>query len=158
VTAVTDRLTDLNHLSLMSNEESMMSKHGYKDLFVWRESIAFVPDVYAIVQGFPAHERFALSDQIRRAVVSIPANIAEGQARFYPREFLKHLRIARGSLAELHTLFVVSEQLGYITPAELLGIEHKISSLVVPIHRLVTSLQMQLNTSSGNHDHLGSLE
>ena len=135
-----------------------MSKHGYKDLFVWRESIAFVPDVYAIVQTFPPHERFALADQIRRAAVSVPANIAEGQARFYQREFLKHLRIALGSLAELHTLFVVAEQLGYITPGELLGLEHKISNLAVPLHRLVTSMQIKLDNPSVNHEYLGSLE
>lgn len=118
-----------------------MDKKGYKELFVWRESIAFVPDVYAVVQGFPAHERFALCDQIRRAAVSVPANIAEGQAKHYRSEFVRHLRIARGSLAELHTLMVIAEQVGYITPALLEELEHKISAIAKPLHRLISVLK-----------------
>jgi four helix bundle protein len=122
-----------------------MSKRGYRDLFVWRESIAFVPDVYAIVETFPVHERFALADQIRRAAVSVPANIAEGQARFYPREFLKHLRIARGSLAELHTLFVVAEQIGYIRPSLLQELEQKMTAIGRPINRLMSMVQNRID-------------
>jgi four helix bundle protein len=129
-----------------------MSNHGYKDLFVWRESIAFVPDVYAIVQTFPVHERFALSDQIRRAVVSVPANIAEGQSKYYPREFLKHLRIARGSLAELHTLFVVAEQVGYIEPPMLHELEQKMVAIGRPLSRLMSIVQNRIDAVSESHE------
>jgi four helix bundle protein len=129
-----------------------MKVGGYRDLFVWRESIAFVPDVYAVVSGFPVHERLALSAQIRRAAVSVPTNIAEGYARFYPREFLHHLGIARGRLAELHTLLVVAEQLGYIEPDVLVDLEHKIGSLARPINRLLTSVLKHLKGSESRSD------
>lgn len=122
-----------------------MHKQGYKELYVWRESVAFVPDVYAAIQSFPPHEKFALADQMRRAAVSIPANIAEGQAKEYPKEFLRHLRIAKGSLAELHTLFIIAEQVGYINPDLLEEIEQKLAGISRPIHRLMAILSARLN-------------
>jgi four helix bundle protein len=67
-----------------------------------------VPAVYRLVKHLPAEERYALSDQRRRAVVSIPANIAEGQARQHAPEFAQHLAIARGGLAEVDTLLLVA--------------------------------------------------
>lgn len=123
---------------------------GYKDLFVWREAIAFVPDVYAIVNGFPAHERFGLCDQIRRAAVSIPANIAEGQARYSLLDFLRHLRIAKGSLAELHTHMIIAEQLGYIDPIRLGEIEQRISEIARPLHKLILNLRSRSNPETTN--------
>lgn len=117
-----------------------MGRGGYKDLFVWREAIALVPDIYAVANNFPAHERFGLRERIRGAVVVIPANIAEGEARSDSREFLHHLRIARGRLAELHTLLVVAEQLGYIGPDVLQELEHKIGGVARPINRLLNSV------------------
>src|SRR5690606_29246636 len=122
---------------------------GYKDLFVWREAVAFVPGVYAVVATFPAHERYGLSEQIRRAAISVPANIAEGQAKFYPREFVRHLRIARGSLAELQTLFVVAEQIGYIDPATLRELEQKMAAIGRPISRLLSTLQHRSEGRTG---------
>ena len=129
-----------------------MSKRGYKDLFVWREAVAFIPDVYAVASTFPAQERFALSDQIRRAAVAIPANIAEGQARYYPREFLHHLRIARGSLAEVHTLFVVAEQVGYIGPEILIELEETIAAIGRPLNRLILILQRRIKSGEAFDD------
>jgi four helix bundle protein len=134
-----------------------MGKRGYKDLFIWRESVMFVPDVYAAIARFPNHERYALSDQIRRAAVSVPANIAEGQAKFYPREFLRHLRIARGSLAELHTLLVVAEQVGYITPEALAELEGKISAILIPIHRLMSTLRHRISLPDGRHEEVDEI-
>jgi four helix bundle protein len=113
---------------------------NYKDLMVWRESILFVPEVYGILRRFPREEMFDLCSQIRRAVVSVPANIAEGQGRTYRKAFLQHLRIAKGSLAELHTLFVVSEQLGYISPGDLENIEMAIERIAKPLHGLISKV------------------
>ena len=127
-----------------------MDKKGYKELFVWRESVALVPDVYAVLRNFPTHERFALCDQIRRAVVSVPANIAEGQAKHYRSEFLRHLRIAKGSLAELHTLMIIAEQVGYLDPVSLEEFEQKISAIARPLHRLILILQVKSNGNPGD--------
>ena len=69
---------------------------GYKDLIVWQMAMDLVPEVYQLSKRLPPEELYGLSDQIRRAAVSIPANIAEGQARQHPGEFIQHLSIARG--------------------------------------------------------------
>ena len=118
-----------------------MNKRGYKDLHVWRESINFVPDVYRLAGRLPAHEKFALSDQIRRAAISIPANIAEGQASHYKKAFLHHLNIAKGSLAELHTLIIIAEQIGYVSQNELETLESGIQGIARPLHGLISKLQ-----------------
>lgn len=118
-----------------------MHKRNCRELYVWRESVAFVPDVYAVVEGFPPREGFALADRIRRAAVSVPASIAEGHANVHPREFLRHLRIANGSLAELHTLMVVAEQVGYMRPDALEEIERKIALVSRPLQSLMAVVQ-----------------
>ena len=79
----------------------MEKKADYTELVVWQRAMALVPDVYTLLKAFPQEETYALADQIRRAVVSIPANIAEGQARQHRKEFIQHLSIAKGRLAEL---------------------------------------------------------
>ncbi|MBL8792363.1 MAG: four helix bundle protein [Planctomycetia bacterium] len=89
-------------------------KH-YKDLLVWQKAIALVAQVYVVTRAFPREERYGLTSQIRRAAVSIPSNIAEGQARLTPGEFRQFLGIAKGSLAELDTQLIIAEKLGYLT-------------------------------------------
>jgi four helix bundle protein len=123
---------------------------GYKDLHVWRESVLLVADVYALTRSFPAHERFALCDQMRRAAVSVPTNIAEGQAGHYRRGFLRHLYIAKGSLAELHTLVVIAEQVGYITLPLLEEFEQRISDLAKPLHALIEVVRAELRAFHGS--------
>ena len=91
-----------------------MSVRSYEDLEVWKQSIELALQVYDCVDRFPAHERFAMSPQLRRAAVSIPSNIAEGQSRSR-REFLHFLAIALGSRQELKTLMVIAERRRYLT-------------------------------------------
>lgn len=86
---------------------------GYQDLQVWQKSIQLVIEVYRLVKLLPASELYALSSQMRRAAVSIPSNIAEGQQRKTTREFLYFLSIAKGSVAELQTHFVICNELGF---------------------------------------------
>ena len=76
---------------------------SYKDLVVWQRAMELVLETYTMTRMLPREESYALSDQMRRAAVSIPSNIAEGQARISTKEFVKHLSIARGSNAELQT-------------------------------------------------------
>jgi four helix bundle protein len=152
VTVVTDKSGNWDSFFRIIYREETMQKRGYKELFVWRESVAFVPDVYAVIHKFPPHERFALADQMRRSAISIPANIAEGQAKQYPKEFLRHLRIAKGSLAELHTLFIIAEQVGYIDPDLLEELEQKVAAISRPIHRLMASLHDRLKEPNPSMD------
>ena len=87
----------------------------YKDLIVWQKSMELVTEIYKIVKLLPKEETYALSDQMRRAAVSIPSNIAEGYSRNTDRELLQFLYIARGSKAELETQMIIAMNLGYFS-------------------------------------------
>mgnify|MGYP001607208594 FL=1 len=90
---------------------------GYKDLLVWQKGIELVKEVYQLTKPFPSDEKFGLVSQIRRAAVSVPSNIAEGQARHTTQEFIQFISHAEGSLAELETQITVATELGYCTSA-----------------------------------------
>ena len=90
----------------------MNSVKSYRDLEVWKKSIELVEMVYRFSANFPQDERFGITNQIRRAVVSVPANIAEGAEREGTKEFLQFLSIAGGSLAETETFLILAERLG----------------------------------------------
>jgi four helix bundle protein len=86
---------------------------GYKDLTVWQKSINLVKRVYQVTSAFPSDERFGLVSQMRRAAVSIPSNIAEGQARHTTGEFIHGISHAEGSLAELDTQLIIAVELAF---------------------------------------------
>jgi four helix bundle protein len=109
---------------------------GYRDLIVWQKAMKLVPEVYRQVRKLPAEERYGLADQLRRAAVSVAANIAEGQARQSGAEFARHLTIARGSLAEVDTLLLVGVELGYFAIDEL----EAVFSLIIDVRRLLQAL------------------
>ena len=92
----------------------MTSVRSYRELIVWQKSIDLTVRIYKLTSRFPFEERYGLTSQMRRAAASVPANIAEGQARRSTGEFLQMLGIARGSLAELETFLTLSERLGLI--------------------------------------------
>jgi four helix bundle protein len=87
---------------------------SYRDLVVWKKSMAFVLDVYRCTQAFPKIETYDLTAQLRRAAVSVPSNIAEGQARLSTGEFKQFLGNARGSLMEVETQILIARDLGYL--------------------------------------------
>ncbi len=89
------------------------SPSHYKELQVWHKGMLLAQSVYRLTGNFPQEERYGLVAQMRRAAVSVPSNIAEGQARQGTREFLQFLSHASGSLAELETQLVLSENLGF---------------------------------------------
>jgi four helix bundle protein len=91
-----------------------MMGHSYRDLIVWQKAMALVKDIYRTTQSFPADERYGLTSQLRRAAVSIPSNIAEGQGRAFDREFNQFLSHAMGSLMEVETQLLIAEDLGYL--------------------------------------------
>ncbi len=114
---------------------------SFRDLRVWQTAMNLVPVVYQLVKLLPREERFALADQLRRAAISIPANIAEGHARRYTKEYLQHLSIARGSLAELHTLLLLAEKLGYLSSQQVNPLEQALQDLRMPLAGLMTRLE-----------------
>jgi four helix bundle protein len=91
-----------------------MGRNNYRDLEVWQKAMDLVELCYVCTKSFPSEERYGLTDQIRRAAVSIPSNMAEGQARQHRKEFLQFLSIAQGSLAELETQIQIAERLHYV--------------------------------------------
>ena len=91
---------------------------SYRELIAWRKAMQFVPEVYRATKRFPREEVYGLASQLRRAAVSVPSNIAEGQARFSPREFHHFLSHARGSLVEIETQLMIAEDLAYLTHEE----------------------------------------
>ena len=89
----------------------------YRDLEVWRRAIELAKNIYALTESFPKSEIYGLTSQIRRAAVSIPSNIAEGQTRNSPKEFRQFLSISLGSVAELETQLIIAKAIGYIEEA-----------------------------------------
>lgn len=87
---------------------------SYRDLIAWNKAMAFAVAVYKTTAEFPKDEMFGLRLQLRRAAVSVPSKIAEGQGRRLPRDFQSFLRVARGSLYEAETQLILSSELGYI--------------------------------------------
>jgi four helix bundle protein len=92
-----------------------MSIKTYRDLEVWQKSMDLLVEIYKVAKHFPRDEQFGLINQIRRSVVSIPANIAEGYGRLHRGDYLRSLSIARGSLTETETHLLVAVRLEYIT-------------------------------------------
>jgi len=90
----------------------------YRELIAWQKAMKFVTEIYAATQRFPSEERYGITNQLRRAAVSVPSNIAEGQARFSQREFHHFLSQARGSLVEIETQWLISRELKYLQPAK----------------------------------------
>lgn len=108
--------------------------NDYKDLEVWQRAIEFVADVYSLSSSFPESEKFGLVNQIRRAAVSIPSNIAEGSARHHAKDFIHFLRIADGSAAEVETQLIITRKLDFCS-----GIEAVLKDLTV-IRRMLAAL------------------
>ncbi|MGE5110887.1 MAG: four helix bundle protein [Acidobacteriaceae bacterium] len=105
----------------------------YRNLLVWRKAMLLTETVYRATETFPRSELYGLTSQLRRAAVSIPSNIAEGQGRGYDGQFVQFLRNARGSLLELETQVILSTRLGYLEPpleGEILAFTREIGKLL----------------------------
>lgn len=114
---------------------------NYRDLIVWQKAIALTEEIYGLTKRFPSDERFGLVAQIRRAAVSVPSNIAEGQARHMSREFIQFISHAEGSLAEVDTQLMLSKQLGFCCGEETEPIVSRISE----IRKMLMALRGKLN-------------
>ena len=123
-----------------------MHEDSYENLIVWQKAMDLVDVVYDATEPWPRREIFGLTDQIRRAVVSVPSNIAEGQCRTGTREFLHHLSIASGSLGETETILKVGRRRRYIDDETLLPA----LALSTEVRRLLNGLIRSLRRHSSS--------
>ncbi len=117
-----------------------MAQH-YKDLIAWQKAMDLVHAVYNITDDFPKRETYSLTDQIRRAAVSVPSNIAEGQAHYSNREFLHYLRHSRGSLAELETHLIIAQRQNYLPESQASELLKRVDELSRILSGLINSLK-----------------
>lgn len=123
-----------------------MSINSYRDLLVWQKAMDLVVGCYRLTEGFPKSETYGLSSQLRRAAVSVPANIAEGQGRESIKEYLHHLSIANGSLMELETHLLIAGRLRYAEDRELTPLLAQTSEVGKMLTGLIKSLKAKLKT------------
>ena len=116
---------------------------NYQDLRVWQQAMALAARVYRTTDKFPKHELYGLVSQTRRAAVSVASNIAEGKGHRSDREFLHFLYYARGSLFELETQILLSQQLQYISEAETADVKQLITPVAKSLTGLINSLDQQ---------------
>ena len=118
---------------------------NYKELIVWQKSYRLCLDIYRISKGFPKEEKFGLTSQMRRAVVSIPSNIAEGYGRKTTREYVHALYVAYGSNCELETQVLLCRDLGYVTVEDMRKLEEGIGKVERMLKALIKSLEKKLS-------------
>ena len=123
-----------------------MAQH-FKDLVAWRKAMDLVNAVYDATDRFPKRETYSLTDQIRRAAVSIPSNIAEGQAHYSNREFLHFLRHSRGSLAELETQLLIAQRRNYLSESDTARLLKQADELSRILSGLINSLREREGSS-----------
>ena len=122
----------------MTSEE--IKTRGYKDLLVWQKGMLLVKGVYRLTLSFPSDEKFGLTSQMRRAAVSIPSNIAEGQARRSTGEFIQFVSHAEGSVAELDTQLLIAVDLSYCSSSE----AQALFDLLLELRKMLNSLRRKL--------------
>ena len=121
----------------------MSTTKGYRQLIVWQKAMEMIPEVYRIIRVLPKEERFGMAEQMRRAAVSVVANMAEGQGRNGKRDFAHFLDISQGSLSELDTLLSIAIQLEYVPETTTKAVSEKL----VEVRKLLFGLLNKLRTS-----------
>ncbi len=120
--------------------------NGYQQLVVWQKSIDLTEEIYKIVKYLPSSELYALSNQMRRAVVSIPSNIAEGHSRRSTKEYINFLVIARGSVSELETQLIICRRLNFLAEEQIV----LPMRLCAEIGRMINALIEKLSEKTRN--------
>ena len=115
--------------------------YSYEDLSIWKKSMNLAEKIYELTKFMPKEEVYGLTAQMRRAAVSIPSNIAEGQQRASTKEFLRFLSIARGSNAELQTQLVLACRLGYFQSEQI----RETMNLTKEVSKMINALMISLN-------------
>ncbi|MCA1572997.1 MAG: four helix bundle protein [Acidobacteria bacterium] len=134
-------MTEKFYPNLFLTEVSNMKVKNYSELIVWQKAMDLVERIYEATREFPKEELYGLASQVRRAAVSIPSNIAEGQGRRSTNEFLHHLSYAHGSLREVETQILIAGRLGYLRQSNL----DEVMRLSAEVGRLINGLANSLN-------------
>ena len=117
-----------------------MKVKNYQELIAWQKAMDLVEEVYKVSKSFPREEIYGLTSQVRRAAVSIPSNVAEGQGRTTTPDFLRHLSIAYGSLRELETQVLIAARLGYLARGKI----DDVMNMAGEVGRLLNGLKSSL--------------
>ena len=129
-------------------KKNMSTITTYRDLEVWKEGVNISTEIYSITQSFPKSEIYGLVSQIRRSAISIPLNIAEGHGRKSTKSYISFLNIARGSINELETCFIIAFNLKYINGKYYNELMDRLNTLSKRLNSLVLSLNKKLVTES----------
>ncbi len=121
----------------------MSNIFGFENLAAYQRAMDLVDKVYDLMKGFPSEERFALCDQLRRAVVSVPSNIAEGMGRLSGKEQVRFIEISYGSLMEVYCQLTIAKRRSYITEDQFRDIAESIEAIARPLSGLRNSLNPQ---------------
>lgn len=113
---------------------------NYKDLDAWNIACDLAEQIYTLTKSYPKHEQYSLTNQMRRAAVSIPSNIAEGHGRWSKKEFAYYCRIALGSTTELETQIILSKRFRYATEEQCKNIEQLLNRMQRILNRLIRAL------------------
>ena len=124
----------------------------YRELDVWKQAMDMVVAVYKFTADFPVQERYGLASQMQRAAVSVPANIAEGYGRLHRGDYVHHLSIARGSLAELETHITIAVRLDFIRREDAMPLWNTCQNVGKMLTKLIQSLKRQEKKSTDHQD------
>ncbi len=124
---------------------------SYKDLAVWQKSVDLAVDLYTVTRRFPKVERYAMSSQIQRDGVSIPSNIAEGNGKSGPGNYLNHLSHSRGSLCEVETLLIIAARVGYLKAETEIALAERTSEIGRMLNALTDAIARSANRGTSRH-------
>jgi four helix bundle protein len=125
----------------INKKKLLMEQSSYRELLVWQKAMKLIAVIYKLVKKLPKEELFGLSGQMRRAVVSIPSNIAEGQSRYTKKDFIHFLIIARGSRAELETQLLGCVEIGFLNETEILEAMDLLTEIGKMLNALISKLR-----------------
>jgi len=120
--------------------------NSYKDLIVWQKSLVLIKSVYVSLRAFPREEVWGLTSQMKRSVVSVASNIAEGSSKRSTREFIRFLNISYGSLSELEAQLIIAYELEFLPKSNMIALTESCNEIGKMLNGLVRSLNNKLNS------------
>jgi len=136
---------------VVSGQLGFLTVKRYSELIAWQKAIDLVEEVYKITKEFPREEVYGLTSQLRRAAVSVPSNIAEGQMRS-SRDFVRFLSIAHGSLSEVETQLFIAQRLGYVNSEQAVNL----GVMTAEVGRLINGLSKSIEKLTTGHRSLAT--